>query len=239
MTPPAARPDTRCLAALAALLLAGGAWASALAQAGPPPVAAPSSVANPPPIVNPSTPARPAPARAAPAPKAEATPTWAELTPAQQQALAPLRASWVTLGEAHKRKWLAVSGNYPTMPPGEQARLHSRMAEWSALTPQQRVRARQNFFESQAVGVDDKKAKWEAYQALSPEEKRKLAAGAATARPVPPPTAAAVQPVPPQKLTSVPKPRQTDKAPRIAVVPSQVDQNTLLPQPGGAPLSTP
>ena len=237
MAPPAARPDTRCLAALVALLLAGGAWASALAQAASPPVANPPSVTHPPVLANPPAVARPAPARVAP--KAEAKPTWTELTPAQQQALAPLGASWNTLGEAHKRKWLAVSGNFPAMPPGEQARLHSRMAEWAALTPQQRIRARQNFFETQAVGVDDKKGKWEAYQALSPEEKRKLAAGAATARQVPPPTAAAVQPVPPPKLATVPKPRHADKAPRIAVVPSQVDQNTLLPQPGGAPFTTP
>ena len=49
---------------------------------------------------------------------------------------------------------------------------------------------------------EEKKAKWEAYQALSPEEKRKLA-DSATRKP--PTTAAAVKPVNPQKLATLPK----------------------------------
>ena len=77
------------------------------------------------------------------------------------------------------------------MPGAEQDKLHSRMTEWAALSPQQRTQARLNFAETKQLSPDDKKAKWEAYQALPPEEKRKLAAGAAK----PPPTAAAVKPV--------------------------------------------
>lgn len=158
-------------------------------------------------------------------------PTWTELTPAQQQALAPLAAKWDTVSEAQKRKWLALSVNFPKMSGDEQAKLHSRMSEWVALSPQQRTQARLNFGEAQQLSPDDKKAKWEAYQALSPEEKRKLAAGAAK----PPATAAAVKPVTPEKLAVVPQPRprpKTDaKTPRIAVAPDEVDRNTLLPQP--------
>jgi hypothetical protein len=177
------------------------------------------------------TPARPAQVRTAPAPRAEASPTWAELTASQQQALAPLAGTWRVLSEAHKRKWLALSQNYGTMPAGERARLHSRMAEWAALSPQQRTAARLNFAESQKLNTDDKRAKWEAYQSLSPEEKRKLAAGAAAAKPPPPPTAVAVQPVPQQKLARIPKPKKPESSnAKIAVVPAQVDRNTLLPQ---------
>jgi hypothetical protein len=176
---------------------------------------------------------RPAPVKIAQAPRSESKPGWAELTRPQQQALAPLTGTWSTLSEAHKRKWIALSENYPTMPPPEQSRLHSRMAEWAALSPQQRTQARLNFAESQKVPVDDKKAKWEAYQALSPEEKRKLAAGANAAKPPAPPTAAAVQPVPPKKLANVPKPVKPDnRTPRIAGAPNQVDHNPLLPHPG-------
>jgi hypothetical protein len=176
--------------------------------------------------------ARAVQARPASTPKAESSPTWAELSPGQKQALEPLAATWSRLGEAHKRKWLAVSSNFPTMPPGEQARLHSRMAEWAALSPQQRTQARLNFAEAQTLPADDKRAKWEAYQNLSPEEKRKLAAGAVAAKPPPPPTALAVQPVPQQKLARIPKPRKPEGGTaRIAVVPGQVDNNTLLPQP--------
>ena len=110
------------------------------------------------------------------------------------------------------------------------------MAEWAALSPQQRNQARLNFAEIQKVAPDDKKAKWEAYQNLPPEEKKKLAAGAAQAKPAVPPTAAAVQPVPPQKLAKTPKAKPSEgKTPKIAGVPAQVDQNTLLPQPGQFP----
>lgn len=164
--------------------------------------------------------------------KEEAKPTWGELTVQQQQALAPLAGSWKTLSESHKRKWLALSQNYPKMSREEQALLHSRMTEWVALTPQQRTQARLNFAETKKVPAEDKKAKWEAYQALPPEEKRKLAAGANAAKPPPPPTAAAVQPVSPQKLATVPTRKANARTPRIAVAPNQVDHNTLLPQPG-------
>jgi hypothetical protein len=123
-----------------------------------------------------------------------------------------------------------LSENFFIMPPAEQARLHSRMSEWAALSPQQRTLARLNYAEAQQVDPTDKRAKWEAYQALSPEEKSKLAAGAA-AKPAPPPTAAAVKPVPQQKLATIPKSKKQDSAAKIAVIPGQVDNNTLLPQP--------
>jgi hypothetical protein len=224
MTPPAAARPVLLVVALLAAVCAGG-----LAHAAdpvPPPQPTKPSV---------STHAAPRPGqpRTAPVAKAESTPTWNELSPAQKQALEPLATTWSRLGEAHKRKWLAVSSNYPSMPPGEQARLHSRMAEWVALSPQQRTQARLNFAEAQAVPADDKRAKWEAYQALPAEEKRKLAAGAA--KPVPT-TAAAVRPVPAQNLATVPKPKKPDsRTPRIAVAPDTIDHNTLLPQPGTLP----
>jgi hypothetical protein len=220
---------------LAAGMAVGAAWA---ADVPPPPApAAPPAAAGTPltqpgkPSVSTQAPIRPAPVRVAPAPRAEAKPTWAELKPAQQAALAPLSGPWRTLGEAHKRKWIALSENYASLPPPEQARLHSRMTEWAALSPQQRNQARLNFAEAQKVDPTDKRAKWEAYQALPPEEKRKLAAGAAAAKPSPPPTAVAVQPVPQQKLANVPKPKkQGSNTSKIAVAPGPVDHNTLLPQ---------
>jgi hypothetical protein len=158
-------------------------------------------------------------------------PAWSELTPPEQQALGPLAARWDTLSAAQKRKWIALSQNYPKLPPAEQAKLHSRMTEWVALSPQQRAQARLNFGETQTLAPQDKKAKWEAYQALPAEEKRKLAADAAVK---PPPTAAAVKPVPKQKLANLPKPRPDAKSPRIAAGPVLGD-----PGPGGSPLLVP
>lgn len=153
-----------------------------------------------------------------PAKRVEAAkPAWNELTPAQKQALAPLVGAWGTMSDAQRRKWLALSKNYPKLPQPEQAKLHSRMTEWAALSPQQRTQARLNFAETQTLAPQDKKAKWEAYQALPAEEKRKLGAGAAAKTPT---TAAAVKPVPAQKLANVPKSRPDAKSPRIAAGPA-------------------
>ncbi len=172
--------------------------------------------------------------------KALTKPLWTELTPAQQQSLGPLAPPrWDTLSEARKRKWLALSANFPKMSGAEQAKLHSRMNEWASLSTQQRIQARLSFGETQQIPADDKKAKWEAYQALPAEEKRKLAAGATKS----PATAAAVKPVAPEKLAVVPKPRPKPRpepmTPRVAAAPNQVDHNPLSPQQGPAPNPAP
>ena len=166
-------------------------------------------------------------------PKAQADtvtrPAWAELTGPQRQALAPLESAWNTVSEAQKRKWLALSQNYAKLPPAEQAMMHSRMAEWAAMSPQQRTQARLNFAETKQLAPDDKKAKWAAYQALSTEEKRKLAADAPARTPG---TAAAVKPVSPNKLATVPKPPgRESRGPRIASGASAEPGIVLTPPP--------
>lgn len=151
-----------------------------------------------------------------PAAARETRPAWNELTADQQQALKPLAAQWNAMSEPQKRKWIELSRNYRTMPAADQARLRSRMTEWVALSPQQRTQARLNFGEAKGLSPDERKAKWEAYQALSPEEKRKLAAGAGARTPT---TAAAVRPVPAQKLARTPSGHSEVKPPRIAAGP--------------------
>jgi hypothetical protein len=131
---------------------------------------------------------------------------WSELTPLQQQILAPLASNWNTgMSEAQKRKWLEISRNYSALSPKGQATLNSRMKEWIALSPQQRAQARLNFGKtkelSRQLTPEEKKAQWETYQALSPEEKQKLAARAS---PKPNGAATAIKPVAPQKLVTVP-----------------------------------
>ncbi len=133
-------------------------------------------------------------------------PAWSELSPAQQQSLHPLAASWSGISEAQKRKWLEVSKGYATLPPADQAVMHSRMVEWVAMSPQQRATARLNFAKTKELSnqltSDEKKAKWQTYQSLSPEEKAKLAANAT---PKPTGAATAIKPVAPQKLAVTPK----------------------------------
>ncbi|WP_048438614.1 DUF3106 domain-containing protein [Caenimonas sp. SL110] len=222
---------------LTLLLLAPLVLAGAVAQTTPAPPTLPA--------LSPSAPAsraaapRPASAPVKAAAKRITKPAWTEISPAQREVLAPLAGTWDSVSEAQKRKWLALSDNFPKLAPAEQAKLRSRMTEWVGMSAQQRSQARLNFGESQKLAPDDKRAKWEAYQALPPEEKTKLAGAAAAAKP--PATAAAVKPVDPDKLAVVPKsgkPKPDVKTPRIAVAPNQVDHNTLLPQqpgPAGVP----
>ena len=173
--------------------------------------------------VKPGSPAS-ATVSAKPASKSVASkPSWAELTPMQQQALKPLALSWSTISEAQKRKWLEVSKNYPSLAPADQSTLHSRMNEWVALSPQQRAEARLNFAKTKELSTqltpEEKKAKWQTYQALSPEEKQQLAS---KATPRPAGAAPAIKPVAPQKLTTVvPHSAKPDAKPVPKHVPAQ------------------
>jgi hypothetical protein len=152
-------------------------------------------------------------------------PHWSELTAEQQQALKPLISHWNTLNAGQKRKWLALSRNYASMSADDQVTLHSRMIEWAALSNQQRAQARLNFAEVKRIPADERKVKWEQYQALSEEEKRKLAELA----PAKPRGAAIpVRPVSAQKLVPVP-----------AVTPSGQHTPRILLAPPPAPTAAP
>lgn len=177
-----------------------------------------------------------APATATPpaAGSANASPKgkWKELTLAQQQALEPLAPHWSSLSEGQKNKWLTISKNFANLPDYEKSTMHSRMAEWATLTPQQRIQARLNFGETNRLPQVEKKAQWEAYQSLTEEEKRKLAAAQQTpvmgAAPAPKPAA-------PDKLSHVQTP--SGQAPAKGKAPGlkDLDQKTLLPPPKAVP----
>ena len=96
----------------------------------------------------------------------------------------------------------------------------------AALSPQQRAQARLNFGESTQHSVDHKRAKWEAYQSLSADEKSKLAATS----PTPPVGAAtAVKKVASHKLAASPVVKAPNlTGPKIDI--DMLDPSTLLPQ---------
>jgi hypothetical protein len=158
------------------------------------------------------------------APSLPGRPLWMDLNESQQQALAPLTEQWPTMTEPHKRKWLALSQNFAQLSSDEQNTLQSRMREWASLSPQKRTAARLNFAGVQQLPQEDKKAKWEAYQALSPEAKQKLAAQ--QTKPVVG-AAPAVKPVAPAKLAAPPAASPNKALPRIAT--DRVAPATLLP----------
>lgn len=100
---------------------------------------------------------------------------WSSLTPAQQQALAPLRPTWETTSTAGRLKWLQVAERFPRMPAEERRRVQERMAAWAAMSPADRARARAQFQEARRIGSDERQARWQAYQALPEDERRRLA----------------------------------------------------------------
>jgi hypothetical protein len=164
---------------------------------------------------------------------------WKTLTPTQQVALKPLASRWQGLSDPQKRKWISLSGNFARMNPGDQAKLHERMAQWAALSPRQREQARLNFAEAQRITPQQKTEKWQAYQALSPEEKQTLAK---SVRPKPPRTALAARPVASGKLNQLklkpgagPVTIPTALAPAVATSMAPMP----IPMPAQTPPSTP
>jgi hypothetical protein len=159
--------------------------------------------------------------------KSKSKPLWSDLTVAQQVSLKPLAANWGSLGEAQKRKWMAIATNYPKLSTDEQIKLHSRMTDWAALSQHQRAQARMNFAETKLATPSQKTATWQAYQALSQDEKKKLVSLGDTKGPG---VAAVARPVSPQKLASIPVSRPAPKQGlKMAAASPAVDQNTLLP----------
>jgi len=217
--PPVAGPAT-------AVATTSEATASAPASPMASPIAAPVPPADSPAVASATAADKPqSPGTKANAPR-NTRPTWAELTRSQQEALRPLAQDWPGLSELHKRKWLVLSQNYDEFSPQEQHKLQQRMSDWASLTARERAQARLHFAEVQQLPEDKRREKWEAYQALSDEQRRKLADDIL----LQPPRGAAVasRPVASSKLTQPPaaKPDQVLQ-PRIDT--DQVQPKTLLP----------
>jgi len=157
-----------------------------------------------------------------------ARPLWSELTPAQQQALAPLANEWDSLDSFRKSKWLAIGNKYAAMKPDQQRRVQERMREWIKLTPEQRRTARESYARAKKLNRDQKSEQWQKYQQLSEEQKKKLAADSAAKKHVTTLPSTSSQnrnkTVPPIK--SAPKPVLEQ-----SVTPQVVNQSALQPIP--------
>jgi len=158
--------------------------------------------------------------------RSEASPTWKSLTPVQREALAPLAPVWGEISSYRKRKWIALSANFLTLSPQDKATLHGRMKEWASLSSAERNRARLNFALARDLPHDEKKAQWQAYQALSPEQKKQFAAqanhpsaGAAPAVTKSTPGKLAAVPVTRSEAQDVPRADPRAKAPASAATP--------------------
>jgi hypothetical protein len=197
---------------------------------------------------------------------AHAQQAWGTLNPSQREALGPLRDDWSRLSPDQQQKWLAIANRFQGLPPAERERLQRRMDNWVQLSPGERDRARQNYQESRRYDGDDRRARWEAYQALPPEQRRELARDADDRR-APPPRrdryngdderegrkSNLVRPAPgaplarpgatttPLSRPAQPPAHQQAGLPKIAATPGFVEPRTLLPQRGaqGAAVTPP
>jgi hypothetical protein len=171
--------------------------------------------------------------QSAAAPKTtEVGPKWAELSPAQRSALKPLERDWSRIAPDRKQKWIEIAQRMPGMPPAERERVQARMTDWARMSPQERGQARRAYQEAKQVAPQDRQARWEAYQALTADQKRQLQARAAA--PAPPAGGKAGTAVPS-------KPERTDKAqaksnivpnPAYAAPPKPIGPTVVQAQPG-------
>lgn len=172
-----------------------------------------------------------APRAKASAPQAGVTlagPQWQDLSSNHKKILHPLAGTWNSMGPTHKAKWIALANNFPNRTAEDQTKLQSRMAEWAALSPVERERARLNFAGTKKLSPSERAAEWAAYQELSDDERKRLAAKGGQK---PAGAAVAILPVPSDKLTAVPVTRRTSQQPDAAAsVKPQLDPNTLLPK---------
>jgi hypothetical protein len=94
-------------------------------------------------------------------------PDWSQLTPEQQQILAPLSSDWNNWEDRRRKKWLLLAKRYPKMKPDEQQRVQTQMRDWVKLTPEQRRIARENYKKLAKQPPEKREAvkqKWQEHQ---------------------------------------------------------------------------
>jgi len=166
---------------------------------------------------------QPAPVPATPskmAKRPESKPTWSELTPAQQHALAPLAGEWKKMEFNSKEKWLVIGNKFAAMSPAEQERMQERMRDWVKLTPAQRRSVRESYTRAKKLDADKKSAQWKEYQQLSEEQKKKLS-----------------QAKLPKHVAALPA-TQAKAAPTIQLPPEALDQTLVPPSTQVTPAAT-
>lgn len=163
---------------------------------------------------------------------AASTPTgsaWQKLGAGEKLALAPLASRWDELTETQRSKWRAIARQFAQLTPDEQSVMHARMSEWVALSPAQRNQARLNFHTVQNLPKDEKKTKWDEYQALSETQKRELSSGTLS------PSKTAAPSAKPANAERLVQPAVRTLPPAAIPARQPIDKNTLLPRPSAAP----
>ncbi len=159
---------------------------------------------------------------------------WAALSAPQRNALAPLSGDWANLDPQQRQKWLEIAARFDQLSPAERERVQRRMGEWARLSPAERGQARANFQSAKQLSVDDRQARWEAYQALPEDQRRRLAAQGQAPAPAPGPRTAGAASAPARPAAAAqPRPATAPGAtrPKVNTVPDPL--SAAAPKPVG------
>ena len=107
---------------------------------------------------------------------AHAQTSWEALSATQRSALAPMQQLWPSLNAQQQQQWLTLARDFENKSPAERATLHERMNEWARMSPEQRERARAGFGQARSVSEQEKRARWQQYQTLPADERKRLGA---------------------------------------------------------------
>jgi len=157
-------------------------------------------------------------------------PHWSELKPQQQQILEPLSSEWDKMDAVSRQRWLKIAGRFSKATPEELQRIHARMQEWLKLTPEQRRIVRENSVRAKKLNPAQKSAKWQQYQNLPEDQKKRLAASATPKKHVanlPPPGIA--KPVVPPIKSSPKKSQERLATPTATRAPIQATPTPTIP----------
>lgn len=99
---------------------------------------------------------------------------WSSLSPQQQSSLAPLASQWTGMNTGARQRWLSVAQRMPHMSASEQMRVQQRMRTWSDMPAAERGKARLNYEQAQSLTPAERSARWQAYQALTPQQRQAL-----------------------------------------------------------------
>lgn len=108
-------------------------------------------------------------------PEGVSVPAWAELTPKQQQALAPLRETWDTLPASRRLMALERAerrARWEAMTPEQRERMREGMRNYRDLPPPLREKMRESMRAMRALPEADRKALRARWRQLSPEQRR-------------------------------------------------------------------
>lgn len=148
-------------------------------------------------------------------------PAWAALSPQQRNALAPLAGDWANLDAPRRQKWLEVAARFDQLSTAERERVQQRMGDWARLSPSERGQARLNYQGAKQLSIEARQARWEAYQALPEDQRRRLAAQGQAPAPAPRAGAASAPAGRPAVAAAKPRPATAPGAtrPKVNTVP--------------------